>query len=62
MAYDEEAMGHQLPVIEASGTHCEVGQQIGEAARDLVAAPRARGNRPMVAPTSPAGSPARRRT
>jgi len=30
-------MGHQLPVIEASGTHREVGQQIGEAARDLVA-------------------------
>ena len=30
-------MSHQPPVIEASGTHSEVGRQIGEAARDLVA-------------------------
>lgn len=30
-------MSHQPPVIEAAGTHREVGRQIGEAARDLVA-------------------------
>ena len=30
-------MNHQPPVICASGTHREVGRQIGEAARDLVA-------------------------
>ncbi len=30
-------MAHHPPVIEASGTHREVGRQIGEAARDLVA-------------------------
>ncbi len=30
-------MSHRPPVIEASGTHREVGRQIGEAARDLVA-------------------------
>ena len=30
-------MNHQPPVISASGTHREVGRQIGEAARDLVA-------------------------
>jgi isopenicillin-N N-acyltransferase like protein len=30
-------MGRPLPFIEASGTHREVGRQIGEAARDLVA-------------------------
>lgn len=29
-------MSHSPPVIEASGTHREVGRQIGEAARDLV--------------------------
>ncbi len=30
-------MTHQPPIIEASGSHRDVGRQIGEAARDLVA-------------------------
>jgi isopenicillin-N N-acyltransferase-like protein len=29
-------MAHDPPIIEASGTHREVGRQIGEAARDLI--------------------------